>query len=331
MEVEQIAPGRDGSCRFTGEDGTGCQEAAAGERGLCFWHDPEASKEGPEVKQRLEEWAHGGRSMEGFQLRFAHLEGIRLGDQQGRVMRGANLFRARLQGASLYSIDLRNAQLLKADLTGANLNDARLEEADLLGAIFESAKLERVEWGRQNLQEMKGRQAEREDRLAEARILYEEAEEVYRSLRQVYDNAGRADEAGRFFQREMTMRRLLMPQRSLGRGWSKLVDMVCGYGENPGRVIWAMVVVVLVCAALQLWLGVNTPDGPLKFDPEAGVLYNFWGLMNCAYYSIVTFATLGYGDFAPLGWGKLVASAEAFVGAFILALVVTAFGKKMMR
>ena len=53
--------------------------------------------------------------------------------------------------------------------------------------------------------------------------------------------------------------------------------------------------------------------------------------MNCTYYSVVTAATLGYGDFAPIGWGKLVASAEAFVGAFILALVVTAFGKKMMR
>ena len=181
------------SCTFVRSDGTPCPgpvEAAAG--GLCFWHDREASKEGDDVKARLEEWAQGGESMEGFVLRFARLEGIHLASSTGRDLRRANLFRARLQGASMYNIDLRDSVLLKADLAGANLNEARMEGADLLGANIAGTKLERVIWGPEAVQEAQARAAHASGNGEEAMAKYEEAEEVYRALRQSYDGAGRS-------------------------------------------------------------------------------------------------------------------------------------------
>lgn len=41
--------------------------------------------------------------------------------------------------------------------------------------------------------------------------------------------------------------------------------------------------------------------------------------------------TLGYGDFSPVGWAKPFAAIEAFAGAFMIALFILAFVKKMTR
>ena len=49
------------------------------------------------------------------------------------------------------------------------------------------------------------------------------------------------------------------------------------------------------------------------------------------YFSLTTFVTLGYGDFAPLGWFKLVTGVEALLGVALLALFTVAWARKMVR
>ena len=49
------------------------------------------------------------------------------------------------------------------------------------------------------------------------------------------------------------------------------------------------------------------------------------------YFSVVTFTTLGYGDFTPVGWSRPFAAVEAFNGAFMIALFILGFVKKMTR
>ena len=47
------------------------------------------------------------------------------------------------------------------------------------------------------------------------------------------------------------------------------------------------------------------------------------------YFSLITFTTLGYGDFRPLeGWGRILAGSEAFIGAFMMALFVYTFARR---
>ena len=78
------------------------------------------------LRKRLEAWADTGESMEGFVLRFAHLQGLRLSNRPSTDMRGAILFKASVQGASLWHLDLTGADLSKADLAGTNLNEAKM-------------------------------------------------------------------------------------------------------------------------------------------------------------------------------------------------------------
>lgn len=54
--------------------------------------------------------------------------------------------------------------------------------------------------------------------------------------------------------------------------------------------------------------------------PEQAVTHR---LDTCLYYSVVTFTTLGYGDFYPRGIGRAMAGLEAFIGYVVLGLLVS--------
>ena len=242
------------------------------------------------------------------------------------------MFKASLQGASLYNLDFSGADLSKADLAGANLNESVMTGVNLLGANFDGTRLERVEWGGPCINETQAYQAQSQGRPDEAQASFEEAEEIYRVLRRAYDGAGRFEQAGGFFSREMKMRRMLMPRFSGGRFWSNLVDVFCAYGESPPRVIVSAMTLNLVVAVIFFLCGVNGPNGPLRLDPALGVLANVEMYLNCLYYTVVTFTTLGYGEITPPTlFTRHLASTHAFAGAFMMAMFVTVFGKKMTR
>jgi len=54
--------------------------------GTCVASYPDVSKEGTDMKQRLEEWAHSGESMEGFILRYAQLQRVKLIDPPAGII-----------------------------------------------------------------------------------------------------------------------------------------------------------------------------------------------------------------------------------------------------
>nr|WP_229511042.1 ion channel [Massilia sp. CFBP 13721] len=51
--------------------------------------------------------------------------------------------------------------------------------------------------------------------------------------------------------------------------------------------------------------------------------------MNCLYFSMVTFSTLGYGDILPkTSLARLLCGSEALLGAFTMGLVVAGFSNR---
>ena len=54
--------------------------------------------------------------------------------------------------------------------------------------------------------------------------------------------------------------------------------------------------------------------------------------LNCLHYTVVTFTTLGYGEITPSTlFTRHLTSTHAFAGAFMMAMFVMVFGKKMTR
>jgi Ion channel/Pentapeptide repeats (8 copies) len=284
------------------------------------------------VKTLLEQRASTGEPMSKFSLVKANLSGINLvkkASKTGYQMTDSDLYHADFTHAHCFKLDLSSSSLMKADFSFANLHCANLSNCNLLGAIFKGAKLENVTWGKQIIQEQQA--AEAQD-LAVAKDYYEQAEEVYRNLRMITEKQGLFEQAGQFFQNEMAMRRMQMPLFSIRRLISKFVDLFCGYGERPSRVVAFTLVVIGVFSLLFFYSGIQSAGQTIAFDSSLTVSENFKYYLSSLYFSVVTYTTLGYGDISPtLGLSRFFAAFEALVGGFTLALFVVVFVKKMTR
>jgi uncharacterized protein YjbI with pentapeptide repeats len=106
------------------------------------------------------------------------------------------------------------------------------------------------------------------------------------------------------------------------------LDATAGYGERPQRTVGTAVAVVLASALAYPAIGGLRRDGELVTYGSAGVE----ALATSLYFSVTTFATLGPGDVEPTrGLSQTLTGAEAFAGAFLVALFVFALGRQASR
>ncbi len=320
-------------CQYSDSGDFHCQ-GEANHSGYCYWHDHSIDKSGPEVKAALEKYAKSGGLLRGICLKRANLEKIDLvhhHTKQGYDFSYADFYHANLSGAHLFNINFSNASLMKANLRDANLNCANLEKTNLLGAKWAGSKFENVHIGKNLRQEYSAKNAIKTPDMRLAHDYFEQAEEIYRDLRKHAEHEGIFTLSGHFIQKELTMRRMQLPPHSLKRFSSKLVDLFCGYGEAPLRIIGLSMLIIIFCALLYTFTGISYHGELLSFDPQKSLQENWNLFLSCVYYSVVTFTTLGYGDFTPIGVSRTIAAIEAFTGSFTIALFVVVFVKKMTR
>ncbi|WP_448548544.1 ion channel [Thalassotalea fusca] len=320
-------------CQYEDPDGYECLEEGNA-TGYCFWHDKSADKSDPNVKDWLVEHTRSGGMTRGICLKYADLRQIDLVNhhqKEGFDFSYADFYRANLSGAHLFNINFRNASLMKADVRNAKLNCAQVEDANLLGVKWGGCKIEHMKLGKRVLQEKQAKAAFKKREYAIADDLNEQAEEIYRDLRKHAESEGIFTLSGELIQRELTMRRLQMPRLSFKRLGSKIVDLFCGYGEAPLRIVAISILLIFICATTYTFTGLNYQGDILKYSSDNSFTENFSFFLSCLYYSIVTFTTLGYGDFTPVGISRAIAAIEAFTGSFTIALFVVVFVKKMTR
>jgi hypothetical protein len=255
-----------------------------------------------------------GRTAKGLDLSGNWFEnGIDLSERNldGIILKGAVLIAAQLKGASLQDA-LKGTDLLPAHLEGANLFGADLEGAKLRGAHLEGVtlsyakvsadtRLEGTRWGDYILGEERGR-------------YYQEAVDSYRQLKQWYTNAGISETAAKFYYREKEANKKLLKWHSRHRWTLEILWLLFAYGEDWKRVFYWMAAFLILFAAA----------------------YYFWGKLeplDALYFSAVSFTALGYGKWAvePIGWVKGLGAFEAFVGVFMMALLLVTFVRKWTR
>ena len=325
-------------CQYQDPDSTKeqafCCQGEANSSGCCYWHDKEIDKSGPEVKDRLEKYAQGGGMLRGIRLSRAQLQGIDLVNhhkKHGYDFSYADFYHADLKNAHLFNINLQHASVMKADLRSANLNCANLAGANMLGVKWIGSKFENVSIGKKIKQEYAAKSAlKAKDEQANIDFL-EQAEEIYRDLRKHAEHEGIFTLSGYFIQKELTMRRLQLPRYSIKRMVSKIVDIFCGYGEAPLRIIGLSIAIIFICAIIYTFTGLSYNGTVLAASSDQSMQENLSFFFSSLYYSVVTFTTLGYGDFTPVGISRAIAALEAFTGSFTIALFVVVFVKKMTR
>jgi hypothetical protein len=317
-------------CEYVGPSGRQCAEQATEGKVVCFWHDREADKSGDDVKEQLEQKARAMESCEGYELMKANLEDAFIIELD---LSHANLERVNLIDGHTFGVNLTGANLMKANLRDANLREAKLAGADLLGANLDGADLDRATWGDDAIirnHALANQLIAQGDDIGAAEQ-FQRAEDTYRIIRQRYEANGQTDVAGQFFYNEMVSKRMQMPKWSIKRFWSRLVDIICGYGEDPIRVIGFSIAVVVISALIFCITGMTHGDNIYAFHLKDSLQEDLHTLAFAMYYSIVTFTTLGYGDMVALGWGKAICALEAFAGVFLNSMFLLTFAKKMIR
>jgi len=103
-----------------------------------------------------------------------------------------------------------------------------------------------------------------------------------------------------------------------------LTNVFTRYGDSPWRVVgWSGAVIVASTILLQVATkGVKT----------CSECESVTDLSQLLYFSVVTFTTLGYGDYQPAGaWAQRIAGVESLVGALLVALLVAVLGRRATR
>lgn len=152
----------------------------------------------------------------------------------------------------------------------------------------------------------------------------ERAFRMYRRAIDAYYRCGLVEDA-----RELSyylLRLQLLRGRQLNLAWHRRAELwvfwlVAGFGYRPLRVVGLAAAIVVVFGLIYWATGGAVAAG----SKEPG------GLWESMYFSGVTFATVGYGDFLPSARTRAVAMVEGFVGALTMGFFVAVLANRLRR
>jgi len=107
-----------------------------------------------------------------------------------------------------------------------------------------------------------------------------------------------------------------------------VIDRMGLYATSPARVISSLIIVYFTFSMIYVLFPFFLDTSITCIDVESGF---FSKMFNTFYYSMITFATVGYGECVPVGILRLVAALEGFVGPFMMSYFTVAFARKILR
>lgn len=242
---------------------------------------------------------------------------------------GANLKYTNFQSGKIHNCFFEDAKLEHADFSGATINSCQFVQADCNSMTLDGAKLINCNFNDADIKDMAlegtivdpktsfGKQLK-----SEKEGHYHFASIEYRQIKNVYRQSSLHGFADQYHYKEMVSKRKLIPKTS-PLYWLNFLfgDLLCKYGTSFVRVLlWSLVLILLTAFIL-------TETQSLAFQSKV-VEPNF---IDSLYFSIVTFTTLGYGDFHAIGPMRFVAAAEAFIGAALMALFTVIVAREIIR
>ena len=325
---------------LAGQDAACCWRPVHDNSDRCFWHlNGERSATAFAAHHPIP-----GERLDGANFRNADLtdatwlRGCSLigADFTGATLRGADLSGGDFRQATFDSVDARRTRFDQANLENAafvdaDLRDASLARTKLYRTSFTNIRLNRAsDFGESVIYE----ELVTDTTDCETRVAALEATSwTYHELRRLFERDALPRRARACYLGEKSARRRTAWARNEYFHALKLEGSrwVMRYGTSPTRVITSSVGVIVGCAVLYpLMGGLRAPiagvyglENPatelLTASPEHLALLFFKGL----YFSVVTFATLGYGDMQPIGtWARALAGIESLLGSLLMALLV---------
>lgn len=110
------------------------------------------------------------------------------------------------------------------------------------------------------------------------------------------------------------------------------LDKTSSYGEEPIKIAgWTVGTILLSAVIYPATQGIreSSTGDIISYQDGGNIIYTF---LESLYFSIVTFTTLGYGDYQPVGYlSKTMTSIESIAGVFFAGLFIYSLGKMVTR
>lgn len=136
----------------------------------------------------------------------------------------------------------------------------------------------------------------------------------YRMFKKIYQNQGDDDIARDYFIKENEYVRSNL--KGLDYFTKSISFYYWEYGRKPHRIIYISVAIIVFFGFI-FWLGSSW----VAFDHTT----QGFSLWDGLYFSTITFTTLGYGDYSPTGWLKILCSVEAFSGVVNMGFIIAGY------
>jgi hypothetical protein len=244
---------------------------------------------------------------EGAFLKYCNFENGKIHDC---FFEDADLYHANFQNSYLTNCHFQNSTLVTTNFHGSRFanckfQDALIKDFNVEGAIID----QKSNFGRTLRSEKEGH--------------YHFASIEYKQIKQIYKNSSLHELADKFHYKEMIAKRLLHSKNSPFY-WVNYIfgDLLCKYGTSFSRVLICSFVLIIGCGFIY------NSENALALHGQA---LSHPGLPAAMYFSVVTFTTLGYGDYNAIGNMRFIAAGEAFLGAILIALFTVIVARKIIR
>ncbi len=280
----------------------------------------------------------------------------------------ADFSHANLHNAILSKATLKGADFSYTDLTGADFSDATMEDCIFHGTDVKDMELINAgvryarEWEySKNLiplkNEKKGKECEKNRNWREAFIEFSHASKIYNDLSYYFKDRGRGGKEDEFLKKKWKMNKkageafLRFNSRDIREEEKKLLLDVFSLSWNSRKSlkilkIWMWLKIkyynILAWGLFTDFMKVLWVSGIVIFI--FSLLY--WGFNSVTssvstsitfkealYFSIVTFTTLGYGDYYPKHCAafQYLAASEAILGMILMSLFVVTLYRRVVR
>lgn len=166
--------------------------------------------------------------------------------------------------------------------------------------------------------------------------------EQFRILKKNFSDIGRYNDEDRSYLEFKRFEEKALLKRKKSRGkwalfwylpihWFKLLvfDKMGHYATNPVRVLLSMVIVYSTFS-LTYFIIILFKWGDIV-SGIGGAHAEISAIAKSFFFAAITFLTIGYGDFYPMGVIRFLSSIEGFTGVFMMSYFTVAFVRKILR